>query len=168
MIPAFLGVTLGALIQLCAPAVAPRTALAVIAVESGGQPWAVGDNTSGKAHFFTTRAEAERFATGRLEEGANLDLGLTQVNSDNLRRLGVRLGEIFDPCINVWAGMRILREDFLRATQSYGAPEAALFHAFEAYNAGSFIGAPAYAKNVWQTAVSIPAIVNARTATDGR
>ncbi len=105
---------------------------------------------------------------GRLADGANLDLGLTQVNSDNLARLGVRLGEIFDPCVNVWAGMRILQDDFERASRAYPTPRDALFHAFEAYNGGTFIASPGYATDVWKTALAIPFVVDARSAADGR
>ena len=41
---------LAALIRHCAPAVAPSTMTAIVRVESGGNPFAVGDNTTRRSY----------------------------------------------------------------------------------------------------------------------
>lgn len=118
-----INVSLVTLVQWCAPGVSPRTALAVMQVESGGYPWIIDDDTAGKSTTFTSREEAVYRAADLLLAGHNVDVGLAQVNSSNFRayaryglaaRDGSRsameqaLWRAFDPCINVLVGMDIL------------------------------------------------------------
>jgi type IV secretion system protein VirB1 len=46
------------LMEQCAPQIAPVTLAAIVQQESGGNPLAVHDNTSGKSYAPTTVAEA--------------------------------------------------------------------------------------------------------------
>jgi type IV secretion system protein VirB1 len=88
---------LAALIQHCAPAVAPSTMTAIVQVESGGNPLAIGDNTVRRSYYPHDRATAERLARRLLDAGHLLDLGIAQIDSMNFAGFGVNVHTIFDP-----------------------------------------------------------------------
>ena len=61
-----------------------------------------------------------------------------QINSENAARYGVAVRQLFDPCINVAIGARLLGEIYSTTTHS-GKPDVnALFSTFSLYNSGSF------------------------------
>ena len=126
-----------ALAQRCAPSVAPETLLSVVAVESRFEPLTIGVN--GRPHRAlhpASREDAVRTATTLLQAGANLDLGLAQINTTTLRRLGISVADAFDPCRNLAAEAQVLSSDYLAGAPT-GAPEqAALRTAFSLYNTG--------------------------------
>ncbi|MFY9781068.1 MAG: lytic transglycosylase domain-containing protein [Candidatus Baltobacteraceae bacterium] len=142
-------------VRTCAPNVSPTTSLAIISVESRGWPWSIRDNTENRAYAMRTRDAATRAATLLVNAGHNVDLGLMQVNSQNLGWLGLRVDQVFDPCTNIAAGGRILTEDYVNAARVYGAGQLALYHAFEAYNSGKMDGAAEYARLVWRAATGL-------------
>jgi type IV secretion system protein VirB1 len=127
---------LAALIQHCAPAVAPSTMTAIVRVESGGNPLAIGDNTTRRSYYPPDRATAERLARRLLDAGHLLDLGIAQIDSMNFAGFGVTAHTIFDPCINLNVGARILNDDYAFAAQRYGDGQIALRHAIGMYNTG--------------------------------
>ena len=92
-----------ALMQQCAPQVAPVTLAAIVQQESGGNPLALHDNTSGKSYAPTTVAEAARLARELIAQGHSVDIGLAQINSRNLPRLGLGVDQVLDPCANLHA-----------------------------------------------------------------
>jgi type IV secretion system protein VirB1 len=141
--------TLAALVRVCAPAVAARTELAVIQVESGGKPWAIGDNTARRSYVFASRDEAVEKARFLVLHGHNLDLGLAQLNTIHLHAFRLTVASALDPCLNVWAGSTVLKRAYATARARYGPGQLALFHAFEAYNSGNLNGAARYASAVW-------------------
>jgi type IV secretion system protein VirB1 len=106
------------LIAGCAPRVGRRTMSSIVAVESGGDPLAIHDNTS----------------NGR---GHSVDLGLAQINSANLPSLGLSVRAMFDPCTNVRAGATILSAAYRQAQAHFGPGQFALRRAIGAYNTGS-------------------------------
>ena len=63
----------------CGPWVHPDTIAAVVAVESGGHPWAIG--TPHGAYFPRTRGEATRVLARSLRSESSVDIGLMQINS---------------------------------------------------------------------------------------
>lgn len=76
--------------QACAPQVAPETLAAVAYAESRFNPNAIGVNRGPRpARTPRDAAEAARVARDLLARGANLDLGVAQINSDNLDWLGL-------------------------------------------------------------------------------
>lgn len=147
---------LAALIQSCAPDVGPRTVAAVIAVESGGHPWRINSNTARRSFTYPSRAAAQAAAGQMLRAGHNIDLGLMQVNSRNLVRLGLTPETVFEPCTNVRAGARILREAYERAEQRFGPGQRALRHALSAYNTGSLYRGARYVNKVLAKAQMAP------------
>lgn len=127
---------LAALIRHCAPAVAPSTMTAIVRVESGGNPLAIGDNTTRRSYYPRDRATAERLARRLLDAGHLLDLGIAQIDSMNFAGFGVNAHTIFDPCINLSIGARILSDDYAFAARRYRDAQVALRHAIGMYNTG--------------------------------
>ena len=84
---------LAALMAHCAPAVAPSTMTAIVQVESGGNPLAIGDNTAGRSYYPHDRGAAERLARRLLNAGHLLDLGIAQIDSMNLVGFGANVNE---------------------------------------------------------------------------
>jgi type IV secretion system protein VirB1 len=130
--------TVLALALRCAPTVAPTTLLAVARTESGLDPLVIGVNRGGRQipqpH---TRQEAIATARSLLVNGANFDLGLVQINSTNLARLGLTIEDAFDPCRNLAAGALMLQAGYVAARPSAPGDQAALRTALSLYNTGT-------------------------------
>ena len=126
-----------ALALRCAPGVAPETALAVARAESGLDPNAISVNRGAPLpRPPRSRAEAVAVARRLLAAGGNLDLGLAQINSANLARLGLSLKDAFEPCRNLAAAAQLLAEDYGAARTPALAPQVALRTALSLYNTG--------------------------------
>jgi type IV secretion system protein VirB1 len=118
----------------CGPSVAPTTTQAIIQVESGGNPLAIGDNNQRKSFSPRSRREAVSLATQLIAQGHSVDLGLMQINSQHLAPMGLSLDDVFDACRNVRAGTAILSGFYGR----YKTDEtsSSLMKALSAYNTG--------------------------------
>ena len=128
-------ISLATLLAQCAPQVAPSTMAAVVSTESKGNPFAIGVNRGRQVRQPTSVVEAATIARALLARGANLDLGLGQINSSNLRWLGLSVEAAFDPCQNVAAAARVLAINYRRAVAvRHPTPLGA---ALSAYNTGS-------------------------------
>lgn len=156
------GFILDQLIQECATGVAPSTMAAIIKVESAGNPWAIGDNTA-RGRVTPTPRNAQEAAAKALELlklGHSLDLGLAQINSNNLRAYGVSVKDVFEPCTNIKVGSKILSSFYAKSVQKYGPGDVSLFHALSAYNTGSFYRGPSYVMRILSAAGSKASISN--------
>lgn len=121
----------------CAPLVHPDTASALVSVESGFNPHAIG--VVGGALQRQPRNNAEAKATARELQAAgwNFSVGLSQINYRNFDRLGLTLDSAFDPCRNLQAMQAVLLECFGRARN--GRPDqTALRRALSCYYSGNF------------------------------
>lgn len=127
--------TLSSLLSQCAPDVAPSTMAAIVSVESRGNPYAIGVNRGRQVRQPTSTAEAVAVAKRLLARGANIDLGLGQINSSNLKWLGLSVEAAFDPCSNLAAAARVLTGNYRRAA-ALGI-QWPLGAALSAYNTGS-------------------------------
>lgn len=127
---------LAALLQSCSPNVAPATMIAVIRVESEGEPFKIGVNSGATLQRQPTNAaDAIATARGLLRRGANFDAGLMQINSSNFSRLGLTPETVFDPCTNLRAGAVVLADNYGRARDAgHSDPLRA---AISEYNTGS-------------------------------
>jgi type IV secretion system protein VirB1 len=139
---------LAALVVHCAPMVAPSTMLAIIQVESSGNPLAIGDNTTSRSYYPRNRPTAEALAVRLLEAGHSLDLGIAQIDSMNLAGFGVDAHAIFDPCTNLNVGSRILAGDYAFAVRRYGRGQVALRHAIGMYDTGRLDAGRSYIRRV--------------------
>jgi type IV secretion system protein VirB1 len=143
------------LIGRCAPQVAPATMSAIVQVESGGDPLAIGDNTARRSYHPRDRATAEALARRLIAAGHSVDLGIAQIDDANLARLALNVHTVFDACANLGAGSEILAQDYAIARLRFGAGQAALRHAIGMYNAGSLDAGASYVRRV-MLAAGIP------------
>jgi len=125
------------LILACAPGVAPQTIQAIVEVESRGNPLAIHVNGGRLPRPALDALDAAKLARAAIAAGHSVDLGLMQVNSANLPRLGYTAEQMFDPCTNIAAGAAILTAEYRRAAARHGPGQTALHAALSAYNTGS-------------------------------
>lgn len=127
-------------IEHCAPTVAVETVQAIIREESAGDPLALNANRpEGPTRLNAVDlVEAVRLARAELAAGNSVDIGLMQINSGNLAKLGLTLEEVFNPCTNLRAGAAILTRAYDSAQKRIAEPQAALQAALSHYNTGSF------------------------------
>lgn len=129
-------VEIAALAARCAPSTPVSVVQALVKVESGGRPLLVAVN--GVRRRVIAAADLE---TGRREiddlraAGANFDIGLIQLNSATLARLGVSPEQALDPCRNLALGAKLFEQGYARAfaERSTTVP---LLAAYSSYNTG--------------------------------
>ena len=129
------------MLESCAPYVALPTLVAIIHVESAGNPFALYvDGIERQPAPIRSREEAVAKARYYIMRGYSVDLGLMQVNSRNLVTFGATITQMLDPdaCTNIRIGATILAADYSRASIRYGPGQRALRAALSAYNSGSF------------------------------
>jgi len=130
--------TVVGLAQQCAPSVAVETLVSVVHTESHFNPYAIGVNAKGvAAPNPSDRASAVAAARSLIARGYNIDLGLGQINSANLRWLGLSVEDAFDPCRNLAAAARVLASNYLSVARSSPSTEVAIATAMSMYNTGS-------------------------------
>ena len=125
-----------ALASQCAPTVAPETVLAIVQTESSGNPFALNVNGGRQPARQTSAADAPVTARQYVAAGYSVDLGLGQINSRNMRWLGLTWDTVFDPCTNVAALGRVLTTNY-NAVKAGRDPQTALRVALSMYNTGS-------------------------------
>ena len=127
------------LVHECAPWVAPQTMAAIIKTESEFRPYAIGVNDKRKlTRQPKTKAEAVSTANWLIANGYNIDLGLGQVNSTNLKKYNLSVEDAFEPCRNIATAATILKQNYQTAIYQEQDQKAALYAALSAYNTGSF------------------------------
>ena len=120
--------TVSQFVAVCSPGDAPRTITSVILAESGNDPLAIHDNTTGRSYAPTTRGDAEHIASELIErQHHSVDVGLMQVNSANFTTLRLSIPDALSPCQSIRAGATILHEGYRQALRV----------AFSRYNTGS-------------------------------
>ena len=151
-----------ALLHQCAPDVHPTTMAAVVRVESGYNPFAIG--VVGGRLERQPRSKAEAISTARALEDAgwNFSVGHAQVNRGNLGKYGLTYETAFEPCPNLRVGAAILKECYARAAARIADRGAALGAALSCYYSGNFStglrpgadGKPSYVAKVLASARS--------------
>ena len=127
------------LARQCAPTVAIETMVALVAHESRQNPFAIGINGGVRlSRQPATKAEAVGVANQLLKMSVSFDLGLAQINSANLPRLGLSVEQAFEPCANLRAAEVVLRGCYDGAASRYGAGQGALQAALSCYNTGGY------------------------------
>jgi type IV secretion system protein VirB1 len=125
------------LAMACAPQVHPDTARAVVSVESGFNPYAIGVVGGALIRQPRTRAEALATIDALHAAGWNYSVGIGQINVANFARLGLTPRTALDPCTNLTAMQAVLGECFERASPTADA-QAALRRALSCYYSGNF------------------------------
>ncbi len=126
-----------ALAMACAPQVDAATASALVAIESGFNPHAIGVVGGVLERQPRNRAEALATANRLHANGWNFSVGLAQINVRNFERLGLTATTAFEPCDNLRAMQSVLGECFERSAQA-AHPQAALRQALSCYYSGNF------------------------------
>jgi type IV secretion system protein VirB1 len=142
------GVALAGLIAQCAPSVAPSTMAAIVQVESGGNPFAIDDDTTRRSYYPRNRQSAAMLASQLIRAGHLIDAGIAQIDSMNFAHLGLSAATVFDPCLNLQAGATILASDYSIAARRFGNGQVALRHAIGMYNTGRLNGGAGYVRHV--------------------
>ena len=133
---AYAGAAIFALASQCAPTISPETVLAIIQTESNGDPFALNVNGGRQPARQSNAVDAAATARRFVAAGYSVDLGLGQINSRNLRWLGLTWETVFDPCTNVAALARVLTTNY-NAAKAGRDPQTALRVALSMYNTGS-------------------------------
>ena len=130
-----------ALIETCAPMVAVETIQAIVQVESQGDPLALNANRQDGAVTLHPDdiVSAVRLATQEIHAGNSVDIGLMQINSRNLTKLGLTIPQAFNPCTNLKAGASVLASAYEDAVKEQGEGQPALRAALSAYNTGNYV-----------------------------
>ena len=129
--------TFATLLTACAPLVHPVTARALVQVESGFNPHAIGVVAGALERQPRNVAEAQATAAALEAGGRNFSLGLAQINVRNLPRLGLTIPSALDSCRNLQAMQILLGECFERAGGA-AAPQKNVRRALSCYYSGNF------------------------------
>ena len=122
----------------CAPTVDAHTLAALVSVESGYNPYAIGVVGAHLVRQPTSLEEAKATVDNLARLGYDFSLGLGQVNRRNLARFGETTTSIFDPCANLRVAGSILTECFARAVHTVADEQYALRKALSCYYSGNF------------------------------
>lgn len=124
------------LAQQCAPSVAPATILAIAHAESSFDTLAINVNNGPRLRPASDPADAARLARRYIVAGYSVDLGLGQINSNNLGWLGLSVEDAFDPCRNLAAAARVIGLNYRAAERSGATGQDAMGIALSLYNTG--------------------------------
>ncbi|WP_068819789.1 lytic transglycosylase domain-containing protein [Xanthomonas graminis] len=122
-------------ILACSIGVHPQTVQAVIKHESGGNPYAI--NNQVRSFYPTRFDDAQRIAIEQVRAGRSTDIGLMQINSQNLAKFGLTPVDLLDPCTNIRVGTTILARNYAQTWAKYRAEKPALLGALSMYNTGN-------------------------------
>lgn len=129
--------TLSTLLATCAPQVHPATGAALVAVESGGNPHAIGVVGGTLVRQPVSRSDAIATAHALVADGWSFSVGLGQINLRNFTRLGLTIETAFDPCTNLTAMQVVLGECF-EASPSHHGNARRVRNALSCYYSGNF------------------------------
>ncbi|MBR8428920.1 lytic transglycosylase domain-containing protein [Burkholderia cenocepacia] len=176
------GQSLESMLPVCAPLVHPLTMGKIVKVESRGRQYALADagpkglpwkgvrEKMVRSYFPATADEAEQIATRLIAANHIVAIGLSQVSSENLKRFGLNVRQVLDPCTNLRTGSTILTEFYLKARRTIADPNRAILAAISAYNTGNFTSgfSNGYVKSVVDakspSEPTIPAMVDTEIA----
>lgn len=130
------GVIMGLAAQ-CAPGVAPATIAAIVQTESRGYELAINVNgVDRQPARAATMAQAVAIGRAYVAKGYSVDLGLGQINSRNMRALGLTWETVFEPCTNIAAAGAVISGNY-HSVRAGLHPQRALRIALSMYNTGS-------------------------------
>jgi type IV secretion system protein VirB1 len=124
--------------QQCASSVEPERMLAIVKVESGLNPYAIGVVNGRLERQPRNLAEAVVTADALERDGWNFSLGMSQVNRYNLPKYKLDYKAAFDPCSNLRAGASILKDCYDRARPQARDTSTAWQMAYSCYYSGNF------------------------------
>ena len=153
-----MSLTLGAVMALsqqCAPGISLEALVPQVKVESHFNELAIGINNGPQVRA-RSLPDAVAIATRYIRAGYSVDLGLAQINSHNLRRLGITIEQAFDPCSSLHSAEVVLTENY--NSVSVGLTETDAINAtWSLYNSGSTTRGMrnGYVRKVWNAAADL-------------
>lgn len=163
----------------CAPGVAPETIAAIVQTESQGFELAINVNGLGRKLVPAANvAQAVAIARSYVGRGYSVDLGLGQINSRNMKALGLTWDTVFDPCTNIAAAGAVLSGNY-HSVRAGLHPQRALRIALSMYNTGSqsrgfsngyvgkVVGNAGVSDGIQPVAVRVSAFTDASTTGEG-
>jgi type IV secretion system protein VirB1 len=147
-----------AYLSMCAASISPDTMRAIVGVESGGNPFALLDNTTRRSYFPNDARQARSIVLPLIAQGHSVDVGLAQVNSGNFSTYHVDAVRMLEPCVNLTVASQILANDYARALTVSSNPHDALWRAVSAYNTGSLFAGRTYVAAVIAQAMRAPTV----------
>jgi len=137
---------------------------AIVKTESGFKPFSIGVNKSEVKLIRQPANKQEAVTTAKwlISNGYNIDMGMAQINSANMKWLGVSIDDLFDPCKNVAAGAKILLNNYIDAFKKIDEPQDALRAALSSYNTGNATAGikNGYVAKVTAASVTVPALLS--------
>jgi type IV secretion system protein VirB1 len=131
-------VSIGELVERCAPDVSPVLMQALVRAESAWQPFAIGmDKSGGTAKQPASLPEAVATAKELAAAGRKFSVGLAQIHVTNVALYGMTWEQAFDACQNLAVGQKILWNFYHRASASGYTGVPAIWAALRGYNSGS-------------------------------
>jgi type IV secretion system protein VirB1 len=125
----------------CAPHVATSTMRAIVITESHGNPLAINLNHGHKLKYQATHlAQAIAWVNYLETHDYNFDVGLAQININNIHRYGYRARDLLNPCLNLRIADLILQHDFSKVKAHTKDNTEALLRTLSAYNSGNYTG----------------------------
>lgn len=106
------GVAFSELLNRCAPSAPGRELTAIVRQASGFEPHVI--RTGGRKPVgiqADSKVEAITLATELMVGGQKIRVGLAQIDSADLKRLGVSLSDAFEPCANLKAAAQLIKEN---------------------------------------------------------
>lgn len=149
------------LLKQCAPLVETNTMSALVRIESGLNPYAIGV-VGEKIKQPSSLEEAINTAYALQKAGKNFSLGLGQINIKNLSAYDHTIESIFEPCQNLQVASKILSQCYENAGEGVKGVEKAL----SCYYSGNYKtgfkqdlpGQPPYVERVKRAYKPVPAL----------
>lgn len=125
-----------AMVAQCSPNMHPAIVQAIVKTESSFNSFAIGVNNGKRlTRQPSSFGEAVQIAKHLLAQGANIDMGLGQINSANMDWLNLSVEQAFTPCVNLQALQRVYLTCYDKAGNS-GLGDR-MQRAFSCYNTGN-------------------------------
>lgn len=137
-----IGEALQSLIMACSIGGLPADLLEAIALtESNGYAYAVSGSYTSSNYFLLPRSEAEvsyaiDVAAESVQRDINVSVGLMQLNSWHIKRMGANVPLAMDPCNNILLATSVLKEITNRVCKTK-FDDSCLSAALRQYNTGS-------------------------------
>lgn len=129
-----------AFIEQCKNPYAPTQIVQqIINNESGKNEYAINVNSNGKslkAYIPKTKEKAAKIAKEWIAKGYTVDIGLMQINSDNLAKYNTTVDEVLDPCKNINVASSIYHNAY-KKTPKTDSPLLRTKKALSVYNTGT-------------------------------
>jgi type IV secretion system protein VirB1 len=149
---------IASLARTCAPEIATEALVPLVLTESGGDPLQVNVNRGPRVHAGSV-AEGAAIVRRYVAAGYTVDVGLAQINSANLARLGVTVEQAFESCTSLRLASVVLQQSYRLASRYYAGLDA-VSATYSLYNTGTLTRGlrNGYVGRVWSAAAALGSV----------